>query len=208
MAKKRPPAAAAVVPDANTTSGSSEYIFGAVMLVIAALMPWYFELPLIFNIFSPDFNPLIVAPAIFAGIGVVVLFRTARTSMQARRFGTAILATQTARVGAPYEAVIRTTTDVTAKGDFVGVLRCLRKVSGGDDFEGRSTEKVIWRQRVTAPGHLRSSQGIPLRFRIEPGLPRSGSGQKGSGSHVRWVLTVTAPTPGLNFHASFAVEMR
>lgn len=195
-------------PEAGAGNGSSEYIFAATLIAAALAMPWYFELPLNFDVNAPDFNPLIFFPIILGGIGLVVLFRTVRATLQARQVGTAILATPTARIGASYEAVIRTAADVQAKGDFTGTLRCMRKTRNSDDFESRSVEKVVWQQRVAAPMTLRSSQGIPLRFLIDPGLPRSGSGKKGDDAHFRWVLIVTAPTRGLNFRAEFGVEVR
>lgn len=194
-------------PEAGAGNGNSEYIFAATLIATGLAMPWYFELPLNFDINAPDFNPLIFFPAILGGIGLVVLFRTVRATLQARSVGTAILATPTARVGAPYEAVIRTAIDVQAKGDFTGTLRCLRKARNSDDFESRSIEKTVWQQRVTAPMTSRSSQGVTLRFLIDPGLQRSGT-KKEDGAHFRWVLIVTAPTRGLNFRAEFGVEVR
>src|SRR5436190_2227413 len=125
MARRRsqqPAAAQPPVVDANAANASSGYFFAGAMLLTAVLIPWYFELPLNFNVTDREFNPLVFVPH----------------------------------------------------------------------------------------GSVQSSVGIPFAFAIPAdALPSNGPPvYERQHGNVRWILTVTAPMPGVDYYAVFAIDMR
>lgn len=191
----------------NAAGASSEFYFAGFMLVIAVLTPWYFELPINFNIMDREFNPLIFLPVIFAGIGIISLTRSVFAKARAGKFGSATVSPSAAQRGQLFRPTLRTTIDIETTGDFVFVLKCIRKTRSGDDFDGRSGEKVVWKHTVTSPA-ARSSQGVPASFRIPADMPRSGPEKGVNAATIRWVLSVTAPVRGVNFYAAFPIDVR
>lgn len=195
-------------PDRRLVNASSDYIFSAVMFLIAAVTPWYFELPLNFNVNSPDFNPLIFLPVVFAGIGAIMLARTVLGVVRAGKFGNATLSPTSASRGEIFKPTMRSERDIATTGDFVLTLKCIRRSSGGDEFEGgTSSDKVLWKHSERCPASPRSGSGVTAAFQIpRDALPSHGR-DPSSGS-VRWELTVTAPTKGVNFRQDFPITVR
>jgi hypothetical protein len=180
------------------------------MFVIAIAMPWYFEIPLIFDITSRDFNPLIVASAVFAGVGAIMLMRTFLGVARAGKFGNASLSPNGASRGQLFRPVMLTKVDIETIGDFVLTLKCIRRSRGGDDFDSRgsSTDKVLWKHAENCPGSTRSSVGVSAMFRIPSDVPRTGQEEEPNATNVRWELTVTAPVRGVNFRQDFPITVR
>ena len=197
-------------PDPRGANASPDYIFSAVMLLIAASMPWYFELPLIFDVYSPDFNPLIFVPVVFAGVGVVMLTRTVLGVVGAGKFGNATLSPTLARRGGIFRPVMLTKVDIETTGDFVLTLKCIRRAGGGDDYDGgSSSDKVLWKHAETCPASTRSRIGVAAVFQIPNDAQPTRGPDKGTNSgSVRWILTVTAPVRGVNFRQDFNVTVR
>ena len=200
---------AQVKDDPRLANSTSDYVFAVTMFVVTAVIPWYFELPLAFDVNSPDFNPLIFVPVVFAGIGALMLARTGLSGIRARKFGSATLFPASAQLGHPYRPTVRTQTDLETTGDFVFLLKCIRKVRSSDDFEGKSSDRTVWKSTESSPAGSRSSIGVSVIFHIPSGLPHSQSvGKSADSSNVRWVLTVTAPVRGVNFRQDFTVTVR
>jgi hypothetical protein len=63
---------------------------------------------------------------------------------------------------------------------------------------------------MVAPDGVRSSAGIAFSFDLPAdALPSRGPPvQTTSDGDVRWILEVTAPLPGLDFYAVFAVDVK
>jgi len=197
-------------PDPRVVNASSDYIFSAVMFLIAVLVPWYFELPLVFDIYSPDFNPLIFVPVVFAGVGVVMLTRTVLGVVRAGKFGNATLSPTAARRGEIFRPVMLTKVDIDTTGDFVLTLKCIRRAGGGDEYEGgSSSDKVLWKHAEICPAATRSRIGVAAVFQIPHDAQPTRGPDKGTNyGNVRWVLTVTAPVRGVNFRQDFNVTVR
>lgn len=172
-------------------------------------MLWYFELPLVFDITAPDFNPLTFLPVVLAAIGAVLLVRATRATIRKKKFGWSTLAPPTARVGGLYRGTLVTSRDIEPTGDFKVTLKCLKRTLSKSDSEGRSrsTDKVLHKQVTSIPAGGKSSLGLPVEFMIPGGLPRSGSTKKDPDGQVRWVVTISAPTRGVNYQATFAIQV-
>lgn len=195
--------------DTSAVNETNDYMLGAVLLVVAVLVTWYFEIPLIFDLWSPDFNPLIVMMIVLGGVGVAALARAVRATIRVRKFGTSTLAPPIARVGGLYRGTLRTSRDLSPSGDYQVTLKCMRRYRSRSDSDGKSnsSERVVHKERKTIPAGGQSSLGLPVEFMIPNGLPRSGSTKKDPDGQVRWVLTVTAPMRGVNYYAKFAIQV-
>ncbi|MEP6565169.1 MAG: hypothetical protein ABJB10_08510 [Mesorhizobium sp.] len=206
------------VLDANAANASSGYFFAGAMVLIAVLIPWYFELPLNFNVTDREFNPLVFVPVVFAAIGLYALPKAIRDTLRVRKFGTTTLLAGTANPGMRFEGLLRSSRDLAAAGDYIVLLRCIRTYRVGGPLVNamagdKSTYKdeLKWQEKIVVPrGSVRSSAGIPFAFAIPAdALPSVGppifEHQHGN---VRWILTVTAPMPGVDYYAVFAVAMR
>lgn len=191
-------------------------MFAATMLAIAAFAWWYGELSLNFNIMSPDFNPFILVPVIFGAIGLYSLVRAVLLTYRLRKFGTSSIETYPVRPGGYFAGRLRSTRAFTATGDFHASVKCIQRVGVLDDPSSaiktyRSVrDKVVWKTTVTPEGRtIGPDQEIEIAFN----LPADGPASRGapvatdSVGGVRWVLEITAPTPGLNYYAIFAIPV-
>jgi hypothetical protein len=217
MAGKRKrinPEAPAPVGDANAANAFGGYVFAAVLLVIAAGITWYFAIPLDVDIASPDFNPLVVVPGSFAAIGLYVAARASRDALRARKFGKTTLVASPVRPGGTLTGIIRTSRDLAPTGDFTVTLRCIRTTFVQDASDsrptGRHADREIWAGSRSIPSEsVRASAGVPFSFDIpQDALPSRGPPvQTTTDGDVRWILEATAPMPGLDFYAVFAVTV-
>ena len=208
----------APVVDANAANASSGYFFAGAMGLIAVLLPWYFELPLNFDVTDRAFNPLVFVPVVFAVIGLYALLKAIRDTLRVRKFGTTTLQAGPANPGTRFEGLIRSSRDLDPAGDYTVLLRCIRTYRVGGPIVNatagtKSTYKdeLKWQDKIVVPrGSVQSSAGIPFAFAVPAdALPSVGppifEHQHGN---VRWILTVTAPMPGVDYYAVFAVTMR
>jgi hypothetical protein len=202
------------VADANAANAFSGFLFAAVLWAIAAWLAWYIGAPLNFNLYDPDFNPLVFLPAAFAAIGAYIAAKATRDALRARKFGHTTLEAGPGRLGETLHGLIRTRRDLAATGDYRISLKCLRTtfVSGGQtDMRGHHEDRLIWSDiRAIVPEGVRSSAGIAFSFSLPTdALPSRGPPvQTTSDGDVRWILEVTAPLPGLDFYAVFAVDVK
>lgn len=207
-----------LVADANAANASSGYFFAAGMGLIAVLIPWYFELPLNFDVTDRDFNPLVLVPVVFAVIGLYALLKAVRDTLRVRKFGRTTLEAGPARLGGRFEGLLRSSRDLAPFGDYVVKLRCIRTyrvggpaASAGAGQHSTYKEEIKYEEKLVVPrGTVRSSTGIPFAFAIPDDAPPSNGPPIYERQHgnVRWILTVTAPMPGVDYYAVFAVDMR
>lgn len=214
-AKARRPATQTLVA-ANQANARFDFMFAATMIGIGALMVWYFELPLNFNVMSPDFNPVTIAATIFAVIGLYSLVRAVLLTYRLRKFGTSSIETYAVRPGGYFAGRLSSTRAFTATGDFHASVKCIQRVGVLDDPSSaiktyRSVrDKVVWQTTVTAEGR---TIGPDRQIEIAFNLPADGPASRGAPiaggmvGGVRWVLEITAPTPGLNYYAIFAIPV-
>src|SRR5580765_1216214 len=163
MARRRSqqPAAAqppAPVVDANAANASSGYFFAGAMVLIAALIPWYFELPLNFNVNDREFNPLVFVPVVFAVIGLYALLKAIRDTLRVRKFGATTLEAGPANPGTRFEGLIRSSRDLAPDGDYSVLLRCIRTYRVGGPIANatagtKSTYKdeLKWQEKIVVP---------------------------------------------------------
>ena len=208
----------APVADANAANASSGYFFAGAMGLIAVLIPWYFELPLNFNVNDRAFNPLVFVPVVFAVIGLYALLKAIRDTLRVRKFGATTLEAGPAKRGGRFHGLLRSSSDLAPSGDYTVKLRCIRTCRVGgpavNTIAGdKSTykEELKFEEKLVVPrGSVQSSVGIPFAFAIPPdALPSNGPPvYEPQHGNVRWILTVTAPMPGVDYYAVFAIDMR
>ncbi|MEO5756595.1 MAG: hypothetical protein ABIQ51_07035 [Mesorhizobium sp.] len=223
MARRRSQQPAAGQPPepvvyANAANASSGYFFAGGMGVIAALIPWYFELPLKFDVTDREFNPLVFVPVVFAVIGLYALLKAIRDTLRVRKFGATTLHAGAARPGGRFEGMLRSSRDLVPSGDYIVKLRCIRTYRVGGPIVNtvageKSTyrEEIKYEEKLAVPrASVQSSVGIPFAFAIPADAPPSVGPPVYERRHgnVRWILTVTAPMPGVDYYAVFAIDMR
>lgn len=163
MARRRSqqPAAAqppAPVVDANAANASSGYFFAGAMVLIAVLIPWYFELPLNFNVNDREFNPLVFVPVVFAVIGLYALLKAMRDTLRVRKFGATTLEAGPAKPGGRFEGRLRSSRDLAPSGDYVVKLRCIRTYRvGGPAVNTTAGDKSTYKEE------LRYEESSPCR---------------------------------------------
>jgi hypothetical protein len=169
--------------------------------------------PLVLDVHSRDFNPIVLIPVIVCIPALIYSFLAGRDWVWARSFGTSVLEADDIIAGQRLHGVLRTPFDVHATADFVMRLQCIRSkvvmVSRGhgvqdsvvvDDVLGEWTQKV--------PGSSDSSSaGVPFDFTLPPAMPPT-AGAPGTSGAVRWALIAAAPRAGLNYHAVFPILVR
>lgn len=220
MARRRSqqPATAQPVVDANAANASSGYFFAGAMGLIAVLIPWYFELPLNFNVNDRAFNPLVFVPVVFAVIGLYALLKAIRDTLRVRKFGATTLEAGPAKPGGRFQGLLRSSSDLAPSGDYIVKLRCIRTYRVGgpavNPIAGdKSTykEELKFEEKLVVPrASVQSSAGIPFAFAIPGDAPPSNGPPVYERQHgnVRWILTLTAPMPGVDYYAVFAIDMR
>lgn len=115
-----------------------------------------------------------------------------------RKFGHSFLETDMPVAGAPWKGLIRTTSDLSTKGNYTFTLTYEEEHYSS---ASRSTKtEIIWKATREADYRsVRSSAGIPFEF-APPGkeLKKSKSGGM-------WWLKISAPMRGVNFITLFNV---
>lgn len=151
MTKRRNPRQAVAKPpapviDANAANASSDYFLAGGMGLIAALIPWYFELPLNFNVTDREFNPLVFVPVVFAVIGLYALLNAIRNTLRVRKFGATTLQAGGANPGKRFEGLLRASRDLAPAGDYTVLLRCIRTYRVGGPIMGIAADKSTYKK--------------------------------------------------------------
>src|SRR5260221_424679 len=97
--------------------------------------------PLVLDVHSRDFNPIVVIPVILCVPALVYTLLAGRVWLWASRFGTSVLDVDDIVAGGQLHGVLRTEDDIHATSDFVLSLQCIRsqeKVWGGAHGTQRS----------------------------------------------------------------------
>lgn len=169
--------------------------------------------PLVLDVHSRDFNPIIVIPVILCLPALIYTILGVRDWFWANTFGTSMLDVDDIVAGGQLHGTLRTASDIHATSDFMLRLQCIRsqeKVWGGTHGTQRSVvvDDVLgqWKQKVPASGDP-SSAGVPVSFALPPEMPPS-AGDPGTDGAVRWALIASAPRAGLNYHAVFPIPVR
>ncbi|MBK9115018.1 MAG: hypothetical protein IPM22_05135 [Betaproteobacteria bacterium] len=206
-----PAAKANAVGDATGANATTNWVMAGLFLAAAAGTWWWFRGSLNYDFNSRDFNPLGLVPIVLAAIGVWNLVSAIRGTMVARKFGGTAFAMDGEEValGETLKGRITTATDLAPTGEYAITIQCVEAITTFDTMKGesRTRDHVRWEAvRKVDPQSVRSSQGIPVEFRLP--TTALGIGDKRAKGTVRWVLDVKAPLPGTDFYAIFPVVVR
>jgi hypothetical protein len=186
------------------------FLWAASLVILASGIIWL-GMPGVFEFNSPDFFPVPVALAAFAGvIGTIHMVQGVLQSARFRKFGASTLEAGPAVLGQVYRGRIRTARDLDVSGPFSIQLLCEKK-SGVNRDRTSAVLASLWEASVSAPASTRSSTGIPFAFHIPanglPGGTMPGSDGNLEISSIFWTLSVSAPMQGLHFQAAFPVDV-
>lgn len=150
---------------------------GAIIFV-SSYLPW----PWIFDIDSPDFNPMVMLPLMLGGVSVYQLFHAIRWTARHRRFGTARMELKgagTVWMGTRFEGVVRTAQALQPEGSFRIVLKCIdthefRDHSATATNTRNAESFTVWKHELEVPATgLDSTRGIPFAFQLPESVGQS-----------------------------------
>jgi len=143
----------------------------------------------------------------FPAVGLAVAIGAIVLLGRQLKYGRSILElTETpARIGGELRGTVRVRRRIDAADGFVIKLKCLQRIQSGED----SHDRTIWEGQAHAVGTSSSVVGnettIPVRIAIPGGIPESSP--PGTDNAVRWELSLSADTPGLDYKAAFDVPV-
>jgi hypothetical protein len=161
--------------DNNADRASSHWFIAGLMAVAVIGILVFLPIEFVFDMNSPDFNPMALVPVFLGAIGLYHLALAVRWTHHARRFGAATMELKgagTARMGGRVEGVVRTATTLAPQGDYTLVLQCVdvhefRNSRASEAGTHHNRSFVVWEQALQVPAQgIDSSQGIPFAFQM------------------------------------------
>ncbi|MFO1316547.1 MAG: hypothetical protein U1F58_13165 [Burkholderiales bacterium] len=206
-----PAARSNAVGDETGSNAITHWAMAVLFLGAAAGTWWWFRGSLNYDFGSRDFNPLGLVPVVLAAIGLWNLVPAIRGTLVSRKFGGTTFAMDgdDVALGETLTGRITTASDLAPTGEYAITLQCVEAITTYDTMKGenRTRDHVRWEaMRKLDPASVRSSQGIPVEFRL-PATALACGDERAKGA-VRWVLEVKAPLPGTDFEAIFPVIVR
>ncbi len=200
-----------VLDDGTKSNAGTDWFMVVLFLCAAVAAQWYFKAPLSFDFNSPDFNPFVFVPLIFAAICLRYLFPAIRGTLVNRKFGRTVfeMDEDSAELGATLKGAIRPSVDVAPTSDYVINVQCVEAITrmSSMDQKHRKTEHVRWEAtRRVDPKSVDAKQGIPVEFHLPTTALATGD-ERAEGA-IRWVMDVKAPLPGTDFYAIFVFVVR
>lgn len=145
---------------------------------------------------------------IFPAIGVFLLLLAFRASARMKKFGISTLTIKdnAGVLGKTLSGTLRTSVELRPTGPYHVTLECLETYKTGNDAESKTRQRSVWKGSTSIAAQTASSiAGIPISVEIPIHLPHSKP-NAGLGG-IRWVLTVSAPMPGVDYKSSFNVPV-
>lgn len=207
-----PAAGRNAVGDETGSNAITSLAMAVLFLAAAAGTWWWFRGSLNYDFNSRDFNPLGLVPVALAAVGLWNLVPAIRGTLVARKFGGTSFAMDHGDEVAPGGTLagrITTAADLAPTGEYAITLQCVEAITTFDTMKGenRTRDHLRWEAtRKVDPATVRSSQGIPVEFRL-PTTALACGDERATGA-VRWVLMARAPLPGTDFEAIFPVLVR
>lgn len=191
--------------DDATASGSNVDLMQAVVLAGAAAWVVYaLGTPLVFDLYNPEFNPLIVLALIFGGISAYYLVRGVRRRQVRARFGTTVFDQEGSNVyvGETLRGRVVTSRPLSAPDGFELRVRCIEgKGQTMDEKNRRLQAAILWEASHTA--HTANSHGgIPVEFPIPVSALADAKFESPD-----WTLKVSATVDGKPFEALFGLRV-
>jgi hypothetical protein len=205
------------IQSADSRNAQSKIYTALAYWILAGFLGFMIDLmnrgPLVLDVHSRDFNPIIVIPVLLCVPALIFTLRAGIDWLWARRFGISVLEVDDIVAGGQLHGVLRTANDIHASSDFTLRLQCIRslekKWAGRHGMQQSAVvDDVIgeWKQKVPASGDS-SSAGVPFSFALPPEMPPTAGAQSVDGS-VRWALIASAPRVGLHYHSVFPIPVR
>ena len=221
--------------DAGGFHAVIDWAMAVLLLGAAGLAVWYFKISWNFDFDSRDFNPIVFLPVFLGAYGLYHFTKGLWATLRGRKFGTSTLHIQSGdvRMGAPLKGMIRTAVELHPTSDYEIRLQCIETfaMSRGSGETSRNVDRIRWESSTkVAPASVNSKKGIPFEFTLPSPFEKSASSEPGSmvsavavigipglqgvfahnrsPDATRWIVTIDAPLPGLDYHAFFGVIVK
>lgn len=205
------------IPSADAQNVHSKLYTALAYWILAGFLWFTIDLlnsgPLVLDVHSRDFNPVVVIPAILCVPALLYSLFAGGDWLRSSRFGTSVLDVDDVEAGGQLHGVLRTERDIHATSDFVLRLQCIRsqekRWGGANGIEHSAVVDDVlgvWKQHVPTSGDS-SSAGVAFSFALPPEMPPTAGGP-GTNGAVRWALIASAPRAGVDYHAVFPIPVR
>ena len=175
-----------------------------VLLVAAGFLLSKLDRPYVFNLNSPDFNPLIVFVALLVTLAVVYGVRGVRRKIARGRFGETYMELQgdDVLIGETLRGRVFTSRPLQTDDGFRMTLRCIeRKGESFDETRRRSQDAILWEGTQTVRSGD-SSAGVPVEILVPPAAIANAKFDRQD-----WSLIVEATVNGAAFMSTFYVPI-
>ncbi len=145
---------------------------------------------------------------LFPILGLLLLGLAMRLTIQRRKFGEQVfeISNRMGRIGDGLKGTVRSTNRPEATGDYVIRLSCRETITTGSGKNRKTRVETHWEKfHNLSFMNYSPGDGLPVAFDIPKGVPESFD-EMARGS-VRWILSVSAPTPGVDYSAEFHVPV-
>ena len=202
MADRSPEGEGFQVEDAAASSAVTHWVMFVLVAGMSGGVLYLIRGRLVFDIDSPDFNPLIFVAAFFGLYALVSLAKALRWTLQKKRFGAASLRLSgdgLLRLGRPLEGFVRTARKLQPEGDYRFHLRCVESHDFGDPGSARAANPrhfVTWEKTLdVSPEGIDSTRGIPFTFDVPPstGTPAPRPPRDPNGIRFEFKAALTIP---------------
>jgi len=183
---------------------NTDVLLAGVLLVAAGVMLNALDRPYVFDLNSPDFNPLIVFVALMVTLAAVYGVRGVRRKIARGRFGETYMELQgdDVLVGETLRGRVFTSRPLQTDDGFRMTLRCIeRKGESFDETRRRTREAILWEVTQTVRSGD-SSKGVPVEILVPPAAVANATFDRQD-----WSLIVEATVGGAMFMSTFLVPI-
>lgn len=188
--------------DTNADRASRHWFLAGLLAAAVIGILVFLPIEFVFDMNSPDFNPLAMVPVFFGAVGLYNLALAVRWTRHARKFGAATMdlkGSGTARMGGRVEGVVRTASRLEPQGDYTLVLQCVdlhefRNTQASDAGTHHNRSFVVWEHslQVAAAG-TDSTQGIPFAFQLPASVGEPQTPARPNAPTMSFKASITIP---------------
>src|SRR4051794_20255734 len=157
-------------------------------------------------------NPGGYVALIFPVIGLGLLARAVRGTLQLQRYGPSQLALSTipAVIAHSLTGSLRISTANVSPAGFVVLLSCIRRITTGTGKDRSTTETILWQDEQHVAGTTtRDAAGwatiVPVAFRVPSDAEPCRSSDPDD--QILWRVSVSASVPGVDYGSVFEVPV-
>ena len=159
----------------------------------------------------PEKNYAVLIALLFPAIGLLLLIRAIRYSLELRKFGVSdfVMSSVPGVIGGKLQGSIYAAFDPRSERTATVKLTCIHRTVTGTGDDRSVSELIQWQEeKEFGPGEIAPGPTgciIPVVFRIPTDVPETDI--RNMDNAIQWKLSVRADLPGLDYNAQFDVPV-